>query len=130
MTTIKIKADTNHFTIIDTSTNEQIGSITVQNKKSGYGTGYYANHRATKGDTGVDVVGAITTDGEIANRVVEMAAAKHPLVKSGIRQATDTAIIEALDVQLYRMSFNEPVRQMGRLDKAATAAKKNLTFTI
>ena len=34
------------------------------------GTGYYANHRATKGDTGVDVVGAITTDGEIANRVV------------------------------------------------------------
>lgn len=94
------------FYITNTETSEQIGYIQTDSKVSGYGSGYYAAHRATKGDVGVDVVDSIQLVGDetTLQAIVNLAMELHPATKFNAGTA-----VKSLDIQLHRMTTNQPV---------------------
>lgn len=115
MTTIQIKSwvgdNFTRFYITNAATGEQIGYIQTSLQTEGYGDGYYASHRAAKGDFGADVVSSIRVVGDerVLNAVLDLARSRHPLVTELGRDITSPQVAKEIDLVLHRMTTNQPL---------------------
>lgn len=128
-TTIQLKSWTpqggkfTRYYVTDTNTGEQIGYIQTHFAKQGYGDGYYANHRATKGDFGVETVSRIELNGDTdtLQAVVDLAKSLHPHVAELGRPVDSPGVESQIDLVLEKMSVNQQVSPM--LSKTARSKK-------
>lgn len=101
---------------VSNESGEQIGFIQLDLQNKGYGSGYYANHRASKGDSGVETVSNIKIEGNevVLNGVIELAKSRH----------------SELDIALAQMSLNVNTMKFGLKVKTKVKAKADYTFEI
>jgi hypothetical protein len=97
----------------------EIGYIQLTYRSAGYGNGYYANHRAAKGDFGtIELTStSLVGDEEILQKVIDKALL-----------SSDTEISNSLG--LLSRNANVHFWEKGAALKAKKKAQKNLTVSI
>ena len=97
----------------------EIGYIQLSYKSAGYGNGYYAAHRAAKGDFGtLELIGtSLVGDEEVLQKVIDKAL-----------QTNDVEIANSLG--LISRNANVYFWEKGAARKAKKKAQKNLTVSI